>query len=645
MPKQKTHKQYGLWPSPITPQMIGQGLDFSDLAWDDDGTLVWRERRSDKGMLILRSPDEESFRALNTTYAVSGGVGYGGGSFTVGRGHAYFVEQSSKRIYRQALKTGSPKPITPEFGAGAAPRVSPDGKHLLFIHTYEGQDNLAIVDTAGEHWPRKLASGADFYMHPRWHPGGQRVAWISWNHPNMPWDGATLETATLATPVGRIGNSPGEYCFAPKYHFDLQAVTTIAGDENTSIFQPEFSPDGRYLAYVSDESGWWQLYIYDLESEEHRQLTTAPAEHGIPAWVQEMRTYSFSADGESIYIIRCQEGFASLWEIDVASGQEKQIPLGEDYTWLEQVTLSPQGDKIATIASGGGMPKRVVVYQKGQGAAVWRRSTAENLPHAAYATPRAISWPSPDGATTHGMYYPPQNEAFTAAGPPPLVVLVHGGPTGQRGAAFYPQVQFFTSRGYAILQPNYRGSTGYGRAYRDALKGEWGILDVADSVSGARHLASEGLADAGRMVIMGGSAGGFTVLKTLEDHPGVFKAGISMYGVANQFTLVADTHKFEERYSDSLLGSLPEAADIYRERSPVFAADKIEDAMAIFQGEDDKVVPKDQSEVIVEALKRSGVPHEYHLYPGEGHGFRKSETLEHFYEAVDKFLRQYVIFA
>ncbi|MBS1250049.1 MAG: Dipeptidyl aminopeptidase BIII [Chloroflexi bacterium] len=628
---QKTHKQYGLWPSPITPQEIGQGLDFSDVAWNDDGTLVWRERRSDRGLLIVQPPVGDAFRALNNTFSVSGGVGYGGGSFTVGDGCAYFVEKASKRIYAQPLGAGSPRPITPEFGAAAAPRVSPDGEHLLFIHTYENEDTLAVVDTEGEHWPRKLASGADFYMHPRWGPDGQHAAWVSWNHPNMPWDGTTLELATLT-------RTPGDL---PA----LKTVTTIAGDETTSIFQPEFSPDGRYLAYVSDQSGWWQLYLYDLQSKEHRQLTDIPAEHGKPAWVQGMRTYSFGVNGEKLYFIRNQKGIATLWEIEIASGQEQQLPLEEEYTWFEQIAVSPQGGEIALLASGGRAPKRVIVYQPGEESTVLRRSTAENLSPEAYSTPQPLSWSSLDGETTHGLYYPPQNAEFTAEGPPPLVVLVHGGPTGQRVASYNPKVQFFTSRGYAVLQPNYRGSAGYGRDYRDALKGKWGIFDVADTVSGARYLAEEGLADTERMVVMGGSAGGFTVLIALEKHPGVFRAGISMYGVANHFTLAADTHKFEKRYLDSLLGPLPEAAEVYRERSPIFAADKIQDAMAIFQGEDDKVVPKDQSEAIVEALKRNGIPHEYHLYPGEGHGFRKSETLEHFYKSVDDFLREYVIFA
>ncbi len=225
------------------------------------------------------------------------------------------------------------------------------------------------------------------------------------------------------------------------------------------------------------------------------------------------------------------------------------------------------------------------------------------------------------------------------------MVLVHGGPTGQRGASFDAQAQFFASRGWGVLQVNYRGSAGYGREYREQLRGNWGIHDVRDAVSGARHLVAEKMADVHKLVIMGGSAGGFTVLKALEDYPGFFKAGVCLYGVANQFTLVADTHKFEERYSDSLLGPLPEAAEIYRERSPLFFADKIEDPVAVFQGEEDKVVPRSQSDEIVDALRRNGVPHEYHLYPGEGHGFRQAETIEKFYQAVEKFLTQYVIYA
>jgi dipeptidyl aminopeptidase/acylaminoacyl peptidase len=298
---------------------------------------------------------------------------------------------------------------------------------------------------------------------------------------------------------------------------------------------------------------------------------------------------------------------------------------------------------VAVIASGGRIPTRIVTYS-GAGSQVIARSLAEELPEKTYALPSPISWIGMDGEDVHGIYYAPQSKDFSGIGFPPLMVLIHGGPTSQRGASFDGQAQFFASRGWAVLQVNYRGSTGYGRPYRDKLKGNWGIYDVQDAVSGAKSLVEEGQVDGSKMVIMGGSAGGFTVLKALEDYPGFFKAGANLFGVANQFTLVADTHKFEEHYSDSLLGSLPEAAEIYRERSPIFFANKIQDPIIVFQGEEDQVVPQNQSDEIVAALRRNGVPHEYHLYPGEGHGFRKTETIEKFYTSLEKFLKTYVLF-
>ncbi len=629
MTQEKIRKQYGIWPSPISPKRLSRGIGFSDVAWDHDGTLVWRESRSGQGTLVVQPPDSSAPRDLNSDFAVSAGVGYGGGDFTVGQGNVYFIEKESKRIYRQPTSSGggTARPITPAFGAAASPTLSPDGNHLLFIHTYERKDSLAIVDTWGESWSQKLVSGDDFYMQPCWHPDGQRIAWIAWNHPQMPWDGTKLQMASLQVASWQVSET-----------------ITITGDENTSIFQPQFSPDGRYLAYVSDESGWWQLYVYDLESNEHRQLTNEEAEHGIPAWVQGMRTYGFNPSGEKIYFTRIQEGFSTLWQVEISSGKSKQLVLDDEYTWLDQIAVDPNNERLAFIASGGVTSSRVISYSLEEGTHIWRRSTSEDLPPSTYTQPEAIAWQGMDGEQVHGLFYEPQSTQFEGIDNPPLITMIHGGPTSQRGASFYPNVQFFTSRGYAVLQVNYRGSTGYGRAYRDKLRGSWGIYDVEDAVSGVRHLVAQGRADNDRLVIMGGSAGGFTVLKALEDYPGVFKAGVCMYGVANQFTLVADTHKFEERYSDSLLGSLPEAAEIYRERSPIFFADKIQDPIIVFQGEEDKVVPQAQSDAIVDALRRNGVPHEYHLYAGEGHGFRKAETIEHFYSAIEKFLREHVIY-
>jgi dipeptidyl aminopeptidase/acylaminoacyl peptidase len=629
-------RQYGLWDSPVSPISLARGITFSDVAWDQDGTLVWREVRSGRGVLVIQKADGQAPRDLSSDLAVRAGVGYGGGDFAVGHGKVYFVEAETGRLYRQGLEHGEARPITPAFGRFAAPAISPDGNWLLFVHSYEGEDSLGIVDSEGRNWPQRLVSGNDFYMQPAWQPAQSgsepgHIAWIAWDHPNMPWDGTGLYLAELDLRAGDAPRRGEAHC--------------IAGDERTSIFQPEFSPDGRYLAYASDASGWWQIYLYDLENGDHRQVTSAQADHGLPAWIQGMRSFAFSPDGKSIYSLRNDQGFASLWQIDLENSAEERLPVDEDYSWMEQLAGSPDGARIALLASGSNTPPRVITFGASEGVRIRQRATSEQLSPGQYAPTQPITWQGMDGKTVYGLFNPPHNPSFRSTGKPPLIVHIHGGPTSQRRAAYNAQAQFFASRGYAYLEVNYRGSTGYGREYWEALNGNWGIYDVQDAVSGARHLVDQGEVDGNRLVIMGGSAGGFTVLQALEDYPGFFKAGVCLYGVANQFTLVAETHKFEARYSDSLLGPLPEAADVYRARSPIFQADKIQDPVAVFQGEDDKVVPRDQSDEIVASLKERGIPHEYHLYPGEGHGFRKTETIEDFYEAVEKFLQKYVIFA
>jgi len=635
-PMKRIKKQFGLWESPIKPINLARGLSLSDVAWGQDGTLVWREGRSDRGVLVVQKPGGEGPRDLNSEYSIRAGVGYGGGDFTVGKGTVYFVEAQSGRLYRQPVEHGVARPITPAFGNFAAPSLSPDGRWLLFVHSADGEDSLGIVDADGEHWPQKLVSGDDFYMQPAWGAGPNEsgvaeIAWISWNHPNMPWNGTFLHLGKLDA-----GNQP-----LPR----ISETHPVAGSETTSIFQPAFSPDGRTLAYASDASGWWQIYLYDLEKGNPRQLTAEQADYGLPAWIQGMRTYGFSPDGKFIYALRSQQGIASLLKIDVKTGDVEPLPLAEEYSWMEQISVSPDGARLAMVASGDRTPPRVITFGSSEGARVRQRSSAEELSPEQYAPGQAITWQGMDDEAVYGLFYPPHNPRFGSSGKPPLIANIHGGPTSQRRAAFNEEAQFFTSRGYAYLEVNHRGSTGYGRAYWEKLRGSWGVYDVQDAVSGARYLVNQGQVDGERLVIMGGSAGGFTVLQALEDFPGFFKAGICRYGVANQFTLVAETHKFEARYSDFLLGALPEAAELYRARSPIFHVEKIEDPVIIFQGEDDRVVPRSQSDEIVASLRRRGVPHEYHLYPGEGHGFRKTETIQDYYQKVDKFLQKYVIFA
>lgn len=621
---------YGLWPSPLTPAGLAQGRRLSDLAWDSDGRrLVWLEGRSDQGVAVVAGLEGDAPRDLTGERSVRARVGYGGGNLTAAHSQLYFVAEG--RLYRQPLAVGPAEAITPAFGEVAAPTPSPDGRWILYVYSYEGVDGLAIVDAGGTLWPQKLVFGDDFYMQPAWHPDGRRIAWVSWNFPQMPWDGATLGLARLEFPSG------GAPVVAER--------TVVAGDRDTVVFQPSFSPDGRFLAYISDANGWDNLYLYELANGRHIPLVEGAFEVGLPAWAQGMRTYAWSADGATVYYVRNEAGAMRLWRVDVASKETAPVAALAAYTHVAEPTVGA-GGQVAVIVSSPQIPPRVLVWDPANDRVrIMARAEGETVPAEALSQPQAITWSSAEGETIHGIYYPPVEGGYRSAGRPPLIVMVHGGPTGQAHLGYSARNQFFATRGYAVLDVNYRGSSGYGRAYRNRLRESWGVYDVDDAVSGARHLAGQGLVDANKMVIMGGSAGGYTVLMALIRYPGIFKAGICLYGVTNLFTLAADTHKFEQRYLDGLIGPLPEAAQRYRERSPIFLAERIKDPVAIFQGEEDRVVPKAQAETIVEALRRNRVPYEYHLYPGEGHGWRKTETIEAFYQAVLAFLKQYVLFA
>lgn len=624
---------FGLWSSPLTPRAMAVALRLDDVQWDSDGRhVVWLEARDGRGSLwCADTAGADAPRELTPgDMAVRGRVGYGGGDFTVAGGQVFFVEGASGRLFRQSLSGGRPRPLSPAFGAAAAPACSPDGRWLLFVHSYEGTDCVALVEAEGRQWPQRLATGHDFYMWPGWHPSGNLVTFVAWDHPQMPWDGSLLYLAELE----HGGAVP-----------QLGAARVIAGGPTTSIFQPVFSPDGAWLAYVSDADGWWQIYLYDLATGTHRRLTEGAAEHGQPAWAQGMRTLAWGRDGRRLYYLRAEGGQRRVWVQPVAGGPPQPLSDGEGYSWFTQPAASPTGDALVGIASSPTITPRVMLAD-GQQTRILRRSSGELVPAAQLASALPVTWPAPEGGTIYGMLYLPPGYMPGASGPrPPAVVRVHGGPTGQAVAAYAAEVQFLATRGYVVLEVNFRGSTGYGRAYAQALRERWGVLDVADAIAGARYLATAGLADPERLVIMGASSGGYTVLEALCQAPELFRAGVCLYAVTDLFSLVAETHKFEAHYTDWLVGPLPEAAARYRERSPLFHAEHLRTPLAIFQGEDDRVVPPGQAEAIVAALRRRGVPHVYHLFPGEGHGWRRSETIERYYHALDAFLRQYVVFA
>jgi dipeptidyl aminopeptidase/acylaminoacyl peptidase len=614
---------FGTWVGPVTPQSLSRQIRLEDVQWTPDGgALLWVEGRAGKGMLVIREGNEVP-RDLTETHNVSGGVGYGGGLFSPGKGFAVFAEKDG-RLYRVEYSGGVPRPITPGYGAAASPAISPDGRWILYVHAYEGADCLAIVDADGRSWPRKLAEGADFYMQPAWSPRGDRIAWVDWNFPNMPWDGTVLRGAKISTDA-----------------LALEEVTVLAGAADIPVFQPAFSPDGLQLAYVEERDEWDSLVVLDLESGKKRALVsgTTIAE---PAWTQGIRVFGWSGDGKKIFFLQKDKGFGSVHAVDLDTERITQ-PSSAPYTDLAQISVSSSAPALAYIASSCAIPKRIVVQHEKK-FSIQARSSAERLAEAEHSLPEPLTWNSEDGAEVHGLFFPAHNPRYAAKGLPPAVILVHGGPTSQVPAAYSSDTLFFTSRGYACLAVIYRGSAGFGRSYRNALRGRWGELDVADAVSGARAIAERGLADPTRLAIKGGSAGGYTVLNSLIRHPGLFRAGICLYGVSNLFSLGDATLKFEKHYLDTMVGRLPDAQEKFRAWSPAFHADKIRDPLAVFQGEEDDVVPPSQSGEIVAALARSGVPHLYRLFPGEGHGWRKPETIVSYYTEVDAFLRRHVLF-
>jgi len=623
------YRMYGTWESPITAAALSAGLRLTEPWWDSDGrTLAWVEGRSDRGVLVVQR-EGDAPRDLTSDISVRAFVGYGGGDFTLRHGVAFYVGQNDQRIYRQKLDGEAARPVTPPFGAASTPTASPNGRWIAYIHSFEGTDCIAVVDAAGAAWPVRLAAGRDFYTQPSWSPDGSRLAWTEWDFPNMPWDGTEIRVAELIWD-GSAGPS-------------LDSSRIVAGGPDTSCTHPLFGPDDA-LYFVSDETGNGQVYRLRTGEDMPEQLTGNDGEYGAPAWGCVERLVAPRADG-SVLAIRQDAGFGCLVVVD---GDDTRTVEGmEPYTALTDPVVSPSGDTAAVVASGPAIPARIVTadLSGGAGSRVRRYGSAESVNEGALSRPESVSWESFDGEQAHGLYYPPASDLYYCEGPAPLVVLVHGGPTSQATSAWNPQAQFLATRGYGVLLVNYRGSTGYGREYMLKLRESWGVYDVEDSRTGALHLVAEGRADRDRVVIMGGSAGGFTVLQSLVCHSGFYRAGVCLYGVSNMFSLARDTHKFEERYLDLLLGPLPEAAAVYRDRSPIFKADAIVDPIALFQGDIDRVVPRAQSDSIVASLRRRGVPHEYHVYEGEGHGWRRDDTIKAFYGALETFLRQTVIYS
>lgn len=620
----KTRAMYGTWSSPVTTALVANAARINDVMWAGNDTLVWHESRAAQHFVMAQTGTDAP-RLLSGDKGANGRIAYGGGAIGVRGGQVVFAG-SGGRVYSVPAAGGAVRALTPAFGGPGGFAIAPDGEDVAFGHTYENVDGLALVDIAGKDFPRKLYYSSDFVMNPVWHPAGDKIAVVVWDHPNMPWDSAEIHLLTLDE------------------RRDVVGVETVAGGPNISVMQPAFSPDGRYLAYISDGSGWWHIYLRDLQTGAVRQLTHGEAEYGGPAWVSGFRYFDFTPDSTAIIARRSDQTRHSLWFIEFQEGDETPILADAPYGYIEQISINGAG-RVAAIVSGPTVPSQIITFDlDGGNLRVHARAIDIAFPAGTLSTPEHISYPTRDRAESWGLFYPPTSTRFESGGLPPVIVFMHGGPTSVNYLRFEPAMQFWATRGYAVFAVNFRGGTGYGRAIMRMLDGRWGDIDLADAVDGLKFLASQGRVDASKAVILGGSAGGYAVLQGLCNYPGVFRAGVNMYGISDQFALAKDTHKFESRYNDSLLGPLPDAMALYRQRSPLFHVDKIQDPLLVLQGADDPVVPQNQSDKMVEALRARGVHVEYHVYAGEGHGFRKPENIDHYLRSTLDFLERTVIY-
>ncbi len=624
---------YGSWRSPITADAIVAGviglghiqLDGDDIYWVEQrpaeaGRNVVVRRRAGGAIQDVTPPEYNARTRVHE---------YGGGAYLAHQGTVWFTNFKDQRLYRQDPGR-PPVAITPAKDIRYADLILDDRRNRLIavredhstgstwaVNTIVGLPNSpspsggesgsspSAASGGGQGGGLTLLEGNDFYSSPRISPSGSHLAWLTWNHPNMPWDGTELWVAAL-TDDGA-----------------LMTPRKVAGGERESIFQPTWSPDG-VLYFVSDRTNWWNLYRW--QGQDIEPVVQLPAELGTTSWLFGMSTYAFESERRIVCQVR-SNGLARLVTVDL---QDKRVQdLDTPYTAFAPYIQARAGKAFTIAGSPTQMPALIAVDLNTGRVDVIRQSGEVPVASTYLSMPAAIEFPTEGGVTAHGFFYPPVNPDYEApAGElPPLTVYVHGGPTGSVSNALDLGDQFWTSRGFGYLVVNYGGSTGYGRDYRQRLNGQWGVVDVDDSVNGARYLVDRGLADGNRVAITGGSAGGYTVLRALTSTH-YFTAGASHFGISDLEVFHSDTHKFESMYDQGLIGRWPEERHIYRERSAIHYLDRITAPVILFQGLEDKIVPPNQAELIVDALRKKGLPVAYIPFEGEQHGFRIAKNIK-----------------
>lgn len=611
--------RYGAWESPISTDLLTQQtISVNDTAVDGED-VYWSEGRPyERGRSVIvckrpgAEPEDVTPEGMNARTRVHE---YGGGAFTAAEGVVYFVNFDDQRLYRQD-RGGKPRAITAEGPVRYADMVYEPNRQVLYAVREDHRDGdreavntIVMLDPEGDEYGTVLVQGSDFCSNPRPSPDGERLTWLSWNHPNMPWDGTEVWLAEVAEDGS------------------LENARRVAGGPAESVYQPSFAPDGT-LHFVSDRTGYWNLYAFGHGAV--RPLLPMDAEFGVPQWAFGTTTYGFLGDGRIVCRYQTDDA-AHIGVLDPQSGQFTELQT--QYS----VVANPRvmGGAVLFLGASPTNAAELVLRDlaTNETNVLCRMSRADIDPgYISIAQP--ITFPTAGCRMAYAYYYPPQNPRFEAPRGelPPLMVMTHGGPTGSVTSGLSLATQYWTSRGFAVVNVNYGGSAGYGREYRDRLKGAWGVVDVDDCTGAALYLAARGLVDPKRMAIRGGSAGGYTTLACLAFRD-VFSAGASHFGVSDLEALATDTHKFESRYLDGLVGPLPDRRDIYTSRSPIHNVSGFNAPAIFFQGLEDRVVPPNQAQMMVDALRSKGVPVAHLEFEGEGHGFRRAENVRRSLEA------------
>jgi len=596
-----------------TPAAVARTRTVAEPRWSPDGSMLgWIEAFAARADLVVAPADGSRPPLVLTPDTGTASVGaYGGGVWCWASADEVVFAAPDGRLLATSTDGGEPRPLTRD-GRAFAPTATPGGSIAFGLEQPDACD-VALVPRDASSWPVRASTGADFAWDPAWSPDGEHLAWHEWDLDAMSWERSRIVVA-----------SDG-------------AARVLTGPDG-AVGQPRYSPDGRRLAYVCDATGWWNVWVADRDGNDARPVLEEPHDQAEPAWGPGQRSFAWSPDGTHLALNRNEAGFGRLVVVPVDDPDVAAFELSRG--WHHALEWGPEG--IVCVRSGARTPPQVAVLDPASGA---RRVVARGAPagiEADAVEPDAVTWRS-GTATVPGLLFRPLVSALGPGTRPPLVVDVHGGPTGQARAAWDGMLAVLLARGWAVLRPDYRGSSGHGRDHRRALEGGWGEHDVADVAAGIRAAAREGWCDPDRVAVTGGSAGGLTALLVAAGHGDLVRAAVSAYGVTDLFELAATTHRFESRYLDSLVGRLPEHADRYRDRSPVTHAAQISVPLLVLQGDADRVVPPAQAARLVDAVRAAGGTVEHHLYAGEGHGWSRPETIADEIDRTLAFLDRWVL--